>query len=237
MRLFISYRRDDTLNVAGRMKTELERVPGVRRVFFDLDTIEYGENFETRIATALRESSHCLVVMGRRWAGPKADGAARIAEPEDFVRQEVTTALASKTQVLPILVDGARMPNRDELPDDVAPLSSLNAFELRSKHFTKDLETIVETILGRKKGRRYPARSPLALALWAAGGAAIAFALLVCAGVVSSLAFPTRPSLAHRVQGLFGLPTLEAALGPLILMSFGFVTLGAVVALLWGRRR
>ncbi len=79
--------------------------------------------------------------MGPRWAtGTDADGAIRIADPDDFVRLEVETALErADVTVIPVLVGGARMPDPDDLPPGVAPITRRNAIELSDGRWRYDV--------------------------------------------------------------------------------------------------
>ncbi len=225
MRLFISYRRADAQLVAGRMKTFLEGIPGVDEVFLDFDGIEYGEDFEERIQSALSKSSHCLILIGTDWAGAGggADGRARVFDPEDFVRREAGLALASKTKVVPVLIDGAPMPRAADLPQDLHMLPKLNAFQLRSSHFNADMDDLLDVVFGRKKsaGSRWkrPRLTPVGIVLRTLGGLVAGATALVVAGVVNAQIDPGAPSLAHRVQKTLNLGELDDALGPLAIFA------------------
>ena len=52
----------------------------------------------------------------------------RIADTQDFVRLEVETALRRRdVRVIPLLVDGARMPHSEDLPEELRTLTRRNA--------------------------------------------------------------------------------------------------------------
>lgn len=215
MRLFISYRRADTQLVAGRMKTYLDRVPGIRNVFLDFDEIAAGEDFEHRILRALAKCSHCLVIIGRDWAGIGVDVAARIFDQGDFVRREVELALASKAKVIPILVDGAPIPAPLQLPPELEALSRINAFQLRSSHFNADMEQLLKVLFGGK----------LPTTLTAIGIAVRLFSGLVAGAIaVVAIAFVSRltaapnqcGTLACRIRDFLGLQDQGQALGPML---------------------
>ncbi len=237
MRLFISYRRADTLHVSGRMKSELEDVRGVDEVFFDFDSIEYGEDFERRITRALGRSSHCLVIMGEQWAGDDGAGNRRIDNPKDFVRQEVARALTSKARVLPVLIDGARMPSKEELPDDLKELSSINALELRSSHFMKDLEGIVDVVFGATKRSRLTGLSPLVRFRNVSLGVLAALAIVFLLAVINAAVSTGCPTLACRIQSWFGLPSQERGLQVLLVLVVITLAASAGAADWWGRRK
>ena len=85
--------------------------------------------------------------MGPRWATIEDEDGVRIAEPGDFVRLEVGTALRrSDVTVIPVLVSGARMPDPDDLPPDIAPITRRNALELSDTRWRYDVGRLTRTL-------------------------------------------------------------------------------------------
>jgi hypothetical protein len=117
-RVFISYRRHDTAASARLLFDRLHNL--VLQAYLDVATIKGGEDFEKSIESAIAKSDVVLVLIGKDWVKPEAPaGRPRLAEETDYVRAEVRTALARPVLVLPILVDGAKMPDPAVLPEDV----------------------------------------------------------------------------------------------------------------------
>src|SRR5262245_50860869 len=118
---FISYRREDAAGYAGRLRESLERRLGAARVFRDVDTLRHGQDFVQAIESRLSDCSVMLPAIGREWATAKdLAGARRLDEPFDFVRLEISAALARPTVlVVPVLVEGATMPAPAELPENL----------------------------------------------------------------------------------------------------------------------
>ena len=139
--IFISYRHEDTSGETGRLAADLMERFGRSRVFVDVNSIDAGANFERRIEGALDAAQVTFVMIGDRWLTAKLpDGARRIDDPADYVRQEIVAALGRDgMQVVPVLVEGARMPSAAELPDELAELSKLQARELSIKRWGYDL--------------------------------------------------------------------------------------------------
>jgi hypothetical protein len=143
--VFISYRQDDTRAWATLLRDALANTFGDDRVFFAVDTLEPGR-WRDQIATALRDARAVLVLIGPRWLSiADADGDRRLWQPGDVHRQEIELALASPAAVIPVLVDDAAMPLRDELPPSISELSELQArrFSNIHAHRVADLETLV----------------------------------------------------------------------------------------------
>jgi hypothetical protein len=124
-RIFMSYRREETAYPAGWLFDRLARQFGRQQVFKDVDSIEPGDDFVEVITTAVESCDVLLALIGGRWltiAGQ--DGRRRLDDPGDFVRLEIEAALARQVRVIPVLVDGARMPRAEELPPSLAKLTA-----------------------------------------------------------------------------------------------------------------
>ena len=67
MKVFISYRRDDTAGHAGRLHDSLQSRFGADNVFMDLSDIDFGQNFVDVIDTAVRSSDVLLAIIGKQW--------------------------------------------------------------------------------------------------------------------------------------------------------------------------
>ncbi|MBL8485254.1 MAG: toll/interleukin-1 receptor domain-containing protein [Rhodocyclaceae bacterium] len=142
-RVFISYRRQDTASMAGRLFDRLALELGRDQVFRDLYGIAPGEQFAQVIEQVLARADAALVLIGPRWLERDAAGARRIDQPDDFVRREVAQALRQKITVLPLLVDGAAMPAAAQLPADIAGLTDYNALDLSDARFDDDLRRLL----------------------------------------------------------------------------------------------
>ena len=185
-RIFISYRRDDTGPVAGRIYDRLSALLSKPNVFFDVYTIKGGENFEKKIVDAIGKCDGALVFIGDKWLEASPASKSRIWNEKDYVRAEVREALARSMTVLPILVAVARMPDPELLPEDVRDITTRNALPLRHESFDDDAENIVAAILGRRERERdwEKRRGPVATALYAAAGILVSCVVLLGAALV-----------------------------------------------------
>jgi hypothetical protein len=104
-----------------------------------------------------------LAVIGPNWLNAKDDdGRRRFDNPDDFVTIEIAAALARNIRVIPVLVDGARTPKVDKLPDSVKPLVRRNAVEVRNTHFGRDAEALINKVReALKDAPGAPRRLPL----------------------------------------------------------------------------
>lgn len=141
-RVFISYRRDDTLEAAQALHDRLELHLGYGRVFID-DGIAKQTDHADAIRTALREATVVVVIVGHQWLAPSEEtGRPRILDEGDWVRIELETALAREVPMFVVRVDLAPMPEDDDLPYQLKGFNLINAENLRSETFNDDLERI-----------------------------------------------------------------------------------------------
>jgi hypothetical protein len=145
--VFVSYRRDDAPGHAGRLYDCLVSRFGKDRVFMDVDSVEPGEDFLDAIELTLADASVVVVVIGPTWVTARDErGVVRLTKPDDFVHLEVGRALQLQKRVIPVLVDDAPVPESDELPQDLRPLTRRNAFELSDGRFHSDANRLADAI-------------------------------------------------------------------------------------------
>src|SRR5829696_2982319 len=154
-RVFISYRRDESAGYAGRIADSFEEYFSGDKVFRDIDSLEPGLDFSEAIERALESSEVLVAVIGKNWlTATDAAGQRRLENPDDFVRVETATALKRNIRVVPLLVQGAAMPSARELPDDLAPLSRRNAFEIHDSSWRDDIQRLMTALERAIKGDR-----------------------------------------------------------------------------------
>ncbi|MDT5346781.1 MAG: adenylate cyclase [Mycobacterium sp.] len=158
---FISYRRSQNTWQARDFRRELVRRYGAASVFMDTSSIDYGESYPDRIASAIRGCSVMLVMIGPHWLEPIA-GIRRIDDPNDWVRQEVEAGLQRREAVVvPVLLDGAPAPSEAELPESVKGLAVLNAFAVTGRVLAADIGNLVKSVeRGRRRAAQRDSGSP-----------------------------------------------------------------------------
>ena len=145
-RIFISYRREETAYPAGWLYDRLaDRYRG--QVFKDVDSIELGDDFVEVITRAVGSCDVLLALVGDQWLTiTDEDGRRRLDDPDDFVRLEIEAALTRNVRVIPILVDGARLPRAEELPPSMAGLVRRQALELSPARFDFDTSRLLKVL-------------------------------------------------------------------------------------------
>ena len=147
-RIFVSYRREDSRDVAGRIYDRLVGQFGAENVFKDVDSIPFGADFRRHIRSAVERCDLFLAVIGPRWstaASPR--GARRLDDASDFVRLEIAAALERGIPVIPLLVGGATMPPDDDLPPEIRELAFRNAAPVRADpDFHRDMDRLIAAL-------------------------------------------------------------------------------------------
>ena len=143
-KIFINYRRDDSIAVAGRLHDRLAETFGRDNLFMDVDNIPVGINFEEYLNNQVAQCDAMLSVIGPNWLNAKDEThQRRLDKADDFVAIELAGALARNILVIPVLVDGTRMPMASELPVSLKPFALRNAIQLRNTNFGSDAEQLI----------------------------------------------------------------------------------------------
>lgn len=142
-KIFISYRRGDTRDVAQRMFERISKQFG-KSVFCDVDGVRIGDNFRESLLKAAGSCDVMVVVIGPEWFGNNSDGSRRLDDPNDWVFREVNIALERNIPVVPVLIYPARQPMEEDLP---LPLKELAFRESITVYNDKQFESSVRTVI------------------------------------------------------------------------------------------
>jgi hypothetical protein len=146
--VFISYRREDSADITGRISDRLIQKFGRDGVFKDVDSIPLGLDFRKHLHDAVSRCDALIVVIGRDWCDAKTtDGKRRLEDPRDHLRIEVEAALQRDIPVIPVLVQGATVPPEDLLPESIRSLAYRHALSIRpDPDFNADADRLVRGI-------------------------------------------------------------------------------------------
>lgn len=141
MKVFISYRRDDSIIHARLIRNELAKRFGEEDVFMDIDDIDYGDDFAQKINEHLDAADAVVAVIGPQWL----EMLQRRAHGDDYVRHELSRALAAGKRIVPVLV-GKAAPPGEGLPDDLAGLRKLNALHIDERSLRPHVTALIEAL-------------------------------------------------------------------------------------------
>jgi hypothetical protein len=146
-KILISYRRSDSSAITGRIFDRLSHHYGEDSVFMDVDSIPIGIDFRNHIQETLLRTDVIVAVIGANWLGREEAGAVRMDQKTDPVRVEIETALERRTPIIPVLVDGAKMPAGSELPSELTSFVFLNAAEVATgRDFRNQVDRVIDAI-------------------------------------------------------------------------------------------
>ena len=152
-RLFISYRREDTADAAGRLCDRLTDVFGTTGVFMDIDSVPLGIDFIEHVTDEISKCRAVIVMIGRHWLTVEDKrGRRRLELESDLVRAEVAAALQQKVPVIPVLVQDAEMPSAEELPENIRTLARRNGIDLSGAAWRAGVERLIKELDRVMKG-------------------------------------------------------------------------------------
>jgi formylglycine-generating enzyme required for sulfatase activity len=149
-KVFISYRRDDSAGQAGRVHDRLAQEFGRDLLFMDVDAIPLGADFIKVLREEVARCDVLLAIVGPNWLNVRDDeGNRRLDNENDFVRNEIATALQRDIPVIPILLDGAKIPRPEQLPKDLEALTARNGLDVRHASFHIDVDKLISGLRGQ----------------------------------------------------------------------------------------
>lgn len=144
--IFLSYRRNDSASVCGRIYDRLCGAFGKDNIFKDVDSIPLGMNFAEYIRDTVRKCAVQIVVIGPRWLD--AVNAARLNDPTDTVRREIESALQQGIPVIPVLVQETSIPPASSLPPSLRELVVRNGVMVRDDpNFEHDINRLIAALI------------------------------------------------------------------------------------------
>ncbi len=153
MKIFISYRRDDTKDLSARICDRLRSKYGETNVFLDSGSIRSGAEWRKLLLSELHSCDALIAVIGDNWLEVRdKDGKRRLDNPEDEVRREIATAFDRGIPIIPLLVEGTKMPEPDALPQPLQQLHERQWLEIRSdQYFDNDVKLLCSHVDALRK--------------------------------------------------------------------------------------
>jgi hypothetical protein len=146
--VFVSYRREDSADITGRIYDRLAQHFGKDFIFKDVDSIPLGIDFRQHLERAVGQCSVLLAIIGRGWLETGMEsGKRRLDDPRDHLRIEIEAALKREVPVIPVLAQGAAIPPEQDLPPSLQSLAYRNAVAVRTDpDFHGDMDRLIRGI-------------------------------------------------------------------------------------------
>lgn len=161
LKAFISYRRRDAYVPFKNGEADYSFVTGLQRalrqagfneVFLDTGDIEISEDYKTKIYDAVSHADLVVAVVGNRWLDILREK--EKSGEYDILLDEIKIALDQDREIVPLLVDGANMPNESDLPEPIRPFHDRNAQSAKSADFEQKIVAPMARIAGKITWRR-----------------------------------------------------------------------------------
>lgn len=116
-----------------------------KRLFVDIETMDYVEgDFRKQIQRFIVLCDTVLVIIGPDWL---TELQRRFAKGEaDWVRVEVELSLVQDKRIIPVLINGASMPDRAKLPEDMRRLTNNHAATIRVGYEKRDMQSLASRL-------------------------------------------------------------------------------------------
>jgi pterin-4a-carbinolamine dehydratase len=145
--IFISYRRFDSAIFSQWLAAQLRDAYGQDCVFIDAENIRDATVWAQKIQGSLDSASVVIVVIGKSWLTISDEfGRRRIDMENDWVRREVESSLQKRKNILPLLIEGAELPDERALPPSIVPLLDIQTRRINVNAIAKDMAALVERI-------------------------------------------------------------------------------------------
>jgi len=122
---FISYRRDGGSETARLIQMGLKSLAN-KNCFLDVDELETGK-FDSKLLELIESIPNFILILSPGCLD-------RCIVPEDWLAKEISIALASNRNIIPIIKDGFSFESISNLPDHIKDLPKYNAFYYDHKY-------------------------------------------------------------------------------------------------------
>ena len=142
--IFLSYRRADAADMAGRIRDRLNPL-FPKQIFLDVQDISPGTDFKHKIEATISSCKVLVLLIGETWL-TSSSGKTRLGDDDDVVTQEILCALRHEVPIIPVLVNEASMPDEVSLPPPIDKIRRLNFLEVRYKDFDDDIRRLSRSL-------------------------------------------------------------------------------------------
>ncbi len=164
-KIFISYRRDDSSDISGRIHDRLRTQFPQSKIFIDVNTIPPGVDYIDALESEVSTCDMLLAIIGPKWLSAEGleKGSRRLDDPTDLVRIEIIAALSRAIRVIPVLVGSAQIPTSAQLPEALKSLARRNAITVSHSTFDSDMARLTASFGAIQTKRKHAYKSYLTI--------------------------------------------------------------------------
>lgn len=115
-------------------------------VFHDVKAIPAGVQFKKHLREKLATSDVILILIDSDWLDVKKGRKRRLDIEDDPVRMEIETAIAHKLELIPVLIEDAKLPRHSDLPESLRPIRKCHTAELTAVNDETDIKRLIDAI-------------------------------------------------------------------------------------------
>lgn len=147
--IFVSYRRVDSQDMTAWIVDYLKSMFGDSNIFRDIYDIAPGKDFTELLRESLDQCDIVIVVLGQKWVQEiNRRNEQHLHGDIDWVHEEVNLALTKHKHIIIALIDGASIPQKAVLPEDLASLSNCNLeVSISTKNFDANLDELFDVLV------------------------------------------------------------------------------------------
>jgi membrane-associated phospholipid phosphatase len=132
--IFLSYRRENGSNMARIVQSEI--VKRGYTVFLDVDDL--GPNqFDEKLLKQIEKAPNFVLILAPRSLD-------RCIDKEDWLFKEISHAIKSKSNIVPIMIDNFKYPPKENLPDEIKELVRHNSVIYSHEYFDATFDKLEE---------------------------------------------------------------------------------------------
>ena len=147
--IFISYRRDDAIQWAGRLYTDLATRFGGTAVFMDNQGgIKAGDRFSDKLNDTLNTCKVLLALIGPKWLS-LTERKGMDESGIDWVENEISTAIKRNILIVPVLLGDAKLPEESDLSVGLKALLEQQAMILHDDSWNEGINSLVDAITSK----------------------------------------------------------------------------------------
>ncbi len=130
IQIFISYRREDGLYPAMLLNREL--LQNGFSVFFDVNSIRSGQ-FDKIIYDKIDECTDFILIV------TPSTFSSRVHDDNDWIRHEISHALKSAKNIIPLYIGKAQIPASETLPTDIQAVTLYNSLRQQDANLIQEV--------------------------------------------------------------------------------------------------
>src|SRR5687767_11135633 len=150
-KIFVNYRRQQEGGwPADSIATRLQSEFGRDHIFLDTKNIRPADEWAKKIRSEIASAAALVVVLGKDWHKVQDEaGNKRLDQKDDWVREEIRTAINLQIPIFILQLDAAELPKKDWLPEDIQPLLDSQAVSIRESAVDIDLGPVLDQLADR----------------------------------------------------------------------------------------